>query len=410
MSANKPLSYIASLDGVRGLFCLGILSHHIPVVYLRTHFAFFWFILPLFFVMSGFLITRILLGQKSKGESFKSFFGNFYAKRSFRIFPLYFAYIFFWFGLVYIAGDKKGLSEGLGLTPEVRENWWMLMTYTYNLKELVNFGLDKPVMYGCLLLEHLWSLSLEEQFYFIIPFMVFFLSQKNLKRAILFIIIIMPFIRFFGMAYLKQTDYVQNIPDNARNIWLGVVVNRNTIFQLDALFTGAFMAVFNFESIKKAHYWFFGLCGLWFFVTFANGFIIAHQEQTTLYTALHEIDFLSKNNIYTYIFTLVNFMCLFFMLTLMRRDTWMNKIFENKFLVYLGKISYGIYVFHFSVFIFTFGLGVIFVRKLHLDANNLGVGLVIWLLCYVFTICVSAFSYKYFEHYFIRLKDRIYNK
>lgn len=410
MSEKKPLNYIASLDGVRGLFCLGILSHHIPIDYLRTHFAYFWFILPLFFVMSGFLITRILINQKNKGESFGGFFGNFYIKRSFRIFPLYFTYVFFWFAVVYFFGDKKAVSQGLGLTPEIQNNWWMLLSYTYNIKESINQFLGKPAMYGCLLLEHLWSLSLEEQFYFIIPFLVFFLSEKNLKRVILLIVIAMPIVRYFGMDYLSHCDYVKNIDIAFRERWLAIVVNRSSFFQFDALFTGALMATFDFGKIKKAYLWFYGLCALWLILTTLNGYYIAQQEDTSMYQALHEIEFLAKNYVYVYIFTIVNFMCLFFLLTLMRKETGMNKIFENRFLVYLGKISYGIYVFHFAVFIFTFGFSVALCKVLGWNMQNLGVGIIVWIMCYAMTLLVSHLSYKYFEHFFLRIKDKLYSK
>ena len=61
----RKLKYIPAFDGIRGLFCLIIISHHLPVHYSRVPFAFGWEILQLFFVMSGYLITSILLKDKN---------------------------------------------------------------------------------------------------------------------------------------------------------------------------------------------------------------------------------------------------------------------------------------------------------------------------------------------------------
>lgn len=111
-----------------------------------------WSGVDLFFVLSGFLITGILLDTRDS----PSYFRTFYARRALRIFPLYFAYI-----LVVIAVTRPPGA------------WWYL-TYLMNWKP--GHGVSDPY------LKHLWSLAIEEQFYLVWPAVVFFTPPRRLAR------------------------------------------------------------------------------------------------------------------------------------------------------------------------------------------------------------------------------------
>src|ERR1700755_2707069 len=87
MSANN--GYIKSLDGVRAIAIILVMSFHAEI----THFG--WFGVQLFFVLSGFLITGILWKEKQNVAPLSFKFKKFWVRRSLRIFPLYFGYLLF---------------------------------------------------------------------------------------------------------------------------------------------------------------------------------------------------------------------------------------------------------------------------------------------------------------------------
>lgn len=120
-----------------------------------------WVGVQLFFVLSGFLITNILLSTKNAQNYFRSFFG----RRSVRIFPLYFVSLAV--GLFLIP-----LITGTALEGSEHQIW--LWTYLSNWAA--------PLGREVASYPHMWSLAVEEQFYLVWPFVVYFMSRKGLFR------------------------------------------------------------------------------------------------------------------------------------------------------------------------------------------------------------------------------------
>src|SRR5688500_13084668 len=97
-NANQPAEHIPALDGLRGVAILLVMSYHLTVMdrhapldrAIGEVLYWSWWGVDLFFVLSGFLITRILLDARSTGAPLR----NFYARRALRIFPLYYAVVF----------------------------------------------------------------------------------------------------------------------------------------------------------------------------------------------------------------------------------------------------------------------------------------------------------------------------
>ncbi len=186
--ADQPISktgsdhsHIPALDGLRGVAILLVLLNHALGVPLSHHIGLRSILgnvvsstgygVQLFFVLSGFLITGILLDSKKSDH----YFVNFFARRILRIFPLYYGTIFvFWlvarfYG--FVGGDLF-----------VHRLPWLL-TYTSNI--LITLRNDWSFIFGTHSLGHFWSLAVEEQFYFIWPAIVLWTSPRTLKKICL---------------------------------------------------------------------------------------------------------------------------------------------------------------------------------------------------------------------------------
>jgi peptidoglycan/LPS O-acetylase OafA/YrhL len=165
------------LDGLRGLAILLVMLYH------TTHYGFArtpldvaatilpsvgWSGVDLFFVLSGYLITGILLGTRGGPHYFRSF----YARRALRIFPLYYAVLaFFFFVLPQI--DAFAQVDYLWVPGSDRETVWYWL-YLSNVKVALTGGWHHQA------LAISWSLAIEEQFYLIWPLLVRSLSERRL--------------------------------------------------------------------------------------------------------------------------------------------------------------------------------------------------------------------------------------
>lgn len=174
-----PRGHIPALDGVRGIAVLMVMVFHF------TTFSTFqptslidhavvkasnlgWAGVDLFFVLSGFLITGILYESKERG----SYFRTFYVRRTLRIFPLY----YFFLAVLFVV---LPLISAFELPQSVRADHLWFWTYLPNV--LIAWrgwpeGSD-------LLLGHVWSLAVEEQFYIVWPLFVYFLPRRALMTT-----------------------------------------------------------------------------------------------------------------------------------------------------------------------------------------------------------------------------------
>ncbi|HEY1677390.1 MAG TPA: acyltransferase [Candidatus Sulfotelmatobacter sp.] len=172
--AEVPI--IPELDGVRGIAILLVLAFHFGHVLPAPGNHFFtlgWAGVDLFFALSGYLITRILWTTRES----PAYFVNFYGRRILRIFPLAFAFLaaYFWIAL------PISHHFGYDLDRNGSDQWWY---WAY----LANWHIGR---HGSL--SHLWSLSIEEQFYLIWPAVIYAVSRAKLRRLCV-LLVILPFI------------------------------------------------------------------------------------------------------------------------------------------------------------------------------------------------------------------------
>lgn len=171
---SESKRHIVALDGVRGIAILGVLlTHSISMLTwvlphplqdrLNGGAELGAFGVDLFFVLSGFLITGILLDTKASSH----YFQNFYAKRFLRLFPVYYTFLLF---------TATVLPAVIGLAHSSQHyytgNWWWYILYVSNWKP-GNGAHDAG-------LGQFWSLAVEEQFYIVWPSVVLLLSRRHL--------------------------------------------------------------------------------------------------------------------------------------------------------------------------------------------------------------------------------------
>lgn len=173
-SGHSSRARVPALDGVRGLAILGVLVVHCREVLDAGGGPVRRFILghvleagvygvDLFFVLSGFLITGVLLDARGSPGYFK----DFYARRFLRLFPVYYLFLL----VVGVAAPAFHRAIGASI-PDYDGNWWWYLGYLSNWKG--GHGLDDPH------LNHFWSLAIEEQFYLAWPVAVLLLPRRRL--------------------------------------------------------------------------------------------------------------------------------------------------------------------------------------------------------------------------------------
>jgi peptidoglycan/LPS O-acetylase OafA/YrhL len=215
--------HIAELDGIRAIAIWLVLFDHIvdgwptppealavipaPIRFIALH---GWLGVDLFFVLSGFLITGILLDARDSPKYFR----NFYARRILRILPLYYLVI-----LVMYVAYQSGQSYFL-----------ISLVFLANLAPL--FGVNSP--HGP---DVFWSLSVEEHFYLLWPWLVRLLSRRQLTWAALLLVIVTPILRYVGIKAGLRAD---------NEIYL------YTWFRLDGLALGALLAIWCRSTIWSA--------------------------------------------------------------------------------------------------------------------------------------------------------------
>src|ERR1041385_443104 len=295
-----PGTYVREFDGWRGVgICFVLLAHYFP-----HYFAGSWVFMEMFFVMSGFLITGILLDSKSK----KDYYTTFIAHRIVRIFPLYYlclAIVFFLISTSWL--DLSYYRE--------KQAWFWL----YGQNWL--FSVDGwPKTKG---LYHFWSLAIEEQFYIVWPLIVWLFSSKGLMRFCIFLF-------FFSIVFRNTGIFVFHYQQPFTYV--------ATLGRMEGIALGAIIAI----MVRSDRTW---LEKYTIQVTMTSGILcaIAFMLAGTM-TFQHYIH-------YTVNFTLVD---IFFagMIVLTMCDDQLilfKKLLNHPLFKQIGVTSYCLYIFHYTI-------------------------------------------------------------
>lgn len=292
------MKYISQLDSIRAIaVLLVIIEHWIPRLNLHQRIPYGELGVDVFFVLSGFLISRILLENKysidHEGKTRSTVLKNFYVRRSLRIFPIY--YITIICALYFAQYTQTRVQIAFPWYASYTANWFMF----YN-------GWDG-------IMSHLWSLSVEEQFYIIWPWLLLFTPWRFLPILI------------WGFIF---TGIISNYLVSHRP--LGTVL---TFTCFDAFGFGALLAWLEQSGIDRLKKWmpYFKLAALASIIFFAIGLWRFKHDIIPLRTLFSILSLWLIAYIVSYSGTGI------------LKCRW---LFDSKFLIFLGKISYGIYLYH----------------------------------------------------------------
>lgn len=365
---------IPGLDGVRAIAFLMVFFLH------TDYFYFGWVGVQLFFVLSGFLITNILLRMKEKfsaGEFFKKFYG----RRFLRIFPLYYLYLLI---ILIVTAIAIHYDYRVAYMERTQDQLPYTLAYVYNF-----FNASSAYSGETWLIGHLWSLSVEEQFYILWPLLIFLTPKKHLKKLFLVAIVAGPLFRA-GISFLYKYHSLPFMYSN-----YAIVTYVLPFSHLDAFGLGAFISRF---QIPKARWQFFVLLLLLPVLGFAATYHSTGGWGDT--TALGFAYPLAKDMKQVWGYTYLDYVCVLF-IYLVVKEKFLVGFLDKPFLSYLGKISYGLYVYHFGLIWFVrrirdFGLSEQAAKPLTLVISAL--------LVYF----IASLSYKYFEKPILDLKDKYF--
>jgi peptidoglycan/LPS O-acetylase OafA/YrhL len=366
IAPRDSLKHIASLDGVRGVAISIVLLFHLLASSPQTNSRALdfvvralgagWVGVDLFFALSGFLITGILFDTLQTSHYFK----NFYARRFLRIFPLYYGVLLVLLILFYPAHFDQGRP------------FLLLFAYLQNTPPWFRCSPTTVVQ----LTGHLWSLAVEEQFYLVWPVLVFLIrDRRKLLWTAAGLALMAPATRFLLLAHgasFKETYEM-------------------TLCRADSLLAGAWLALAvrgNLREVvlrcaKPVFALSLLLCGI---IAWRTG----------------NFDWKLNHSVNSYGYSVIAMASISLIAMALRPDSTTARLMRINVLRFLGKYSYGIYVYHQIVFMTA---GVLVERFLHgfIHSKPLyhAVLLVIILLI---TIPLAVLSFHLYEQPFLKLK------
>ncbi len=367
-SSPKLGGHIPALDGVRGVAILLVMMFHGPIFYVNTTLEdyalrltqFGWCGVDLFFVLSGFLITGIL--HDAKGS--EHYFRNFYARRLFRIFPLYYATLAVAFfvipGVFHVNHAMQGDRPWFWLYVS---NFWCIAHYELHSRPLAVT----------------WSLAIEEQFYLLWPAVMYFSSRRAMMTICAAIV---P-----GALALRVGLLVAGYGPE--------VLYYATFCRLDTLAVGGFVAL-------AAR----GPGGIEALVPVARGVgVVSSMVIMGVFLWQRTFDPMSVGNLTIGCTGLaLLFGSVLVLVVAARPDRTVVRVLCQRWLVLFGKLSYGLYLFHVpvqrNISEHVFGRDQLRVLTGVQLVGQLG----FYVLTTAVTLLIAWLSWHLFEKHFLKLK------
>lgn len=355
---NKSSHYFPELDSLRFIAFFLVLIHHAPyltqIKLWDTLHNYGWVGVDIFLCLSAFLFSKLLLAEHQKTGDVK--ISYFYIRRILRIWPLY----FFFTALILIIS----ISE-VGWSKEMSIRLIGLLTFTDNI--LTSFlGYNLILLY----VAHIWTISYEEQVYLVIPWLLrFFYRHKAITNWLILIGIALVF------SAVRATLIYLNLAHPA--IWVLPFTHFESVIGGLVIGLGLLDPI-----LKKVNVWIqlaLGIISLYIVTILPNIFLIQWKLMLTYPLVGAGVSLILSSVLQGGLGPL---------------SSWMKQPLPR----YLGKISYGLYVYHISI------LGLL--HKLIPKDDSLAYPIINLMLAFVITVLISTISYEFFEKPFQRIKSK----
>lgn len=359
--------YIPAIDTLRFFAFLFVFLLHISSLpglhYLQIYFSINYISgVDFFFTLSGFLITYLISIEKNNTGTING--KNYFFRRSLRIWPLYFLGAGIGFLNVFVTRHFHiGQSDGYSPNP--------LFTFTflenYRMIWLDNFPNGAP-------LRVLWSICVEEHFY-LLWFLVFFIvPMRFFKRTLLFL---------WAIGILYRIWFIATLPNK-------VYTDIDVISKLDYFSAGGICGLLLIENGEKIKSFITRIpliskCLIW----------------AAIFGLFHIPEIISGHQLGGIILTTLGAVLYSFVLIAAISTNWFGCNTHSS-LAYLGRISYGLYVFHTIILVCLYALA----NRIGLSLENSFYSIVFAFTALSLTIASSILSFKYFESPFLRLKAK----
>ena len=381
-------AFYPALDGIRAVAFLMVFGQH----YLQIPWG--WAGVDLFFVLSGFLITGILFDTRDDAHRVR----NFYIRRTLRIFPLYYG--------IMIA---MLIAEPL-LRWEWNWHWLVWPAYLGNYARFVHaYSLGSPLQqladfqpraalagkHVTLYLGHFWSLCVEEQFYLIWPWLVFWIRDR--RKLAWVCAITLPVC--LAMRIVAQHALPTWMLDNE-------ILYRVTPFRLDALLIGGLLALVlrgpSAHIMLRFARWALpialAITLLWLLIT-PSGHLLVRPYTYSSWK-------------FTFGLSIIDILAALLILVAIKTDSFSYRLFKARPLRWLGRVSYGAYVWHDIPHPLYVSAATIIQHRLAV-VHPVGalvapkiVMLITAILALPATLLLSWLSFRFFESPFLNLKER----
>ena len=323
MSNNKS-KYLPSIDSLRALAVLAVIIYHVDVNYLPGGFLG----VDLFFVLSGYLISSLIIKEYRKTGSLNLY--NFYIRRARRLLPA--VYFMITVGLVVMVLFNEVLLRKSHLDAIFgyiySSNWWYIF---HKLDYFDSFGAQSPF-------KHLWSLAIEEQFYMIFPLLFLLVNRKKkskdgtykLNKNFLYVVLGLILVSLIAHILLFDINNISRIyfgtDTRAFSLLVGVV--GAILYPMERLHT----------KVTPQQNVIYSVISLVAIASLITVMIYTSEYNTWLYRGG---------------FLLVAILGLIVIISSGKQHTLMSRLLSFKPVVFIGKISYSLYLWHFPVLVLT---------------------------------------------------------
>lgn len=295
ISNIKRIEFRNDINGLRAIAVLAVVFYHAELGVLNGG----WLGVDIFFVISGYLISNVIISELNLGIfSFR----NFYMRRIKRIIPGLFSTLFLTIPFSYLLLSPKAMSEYI--------NSLISTIFFYS-----NYYFDNLIFYnaepaGSMPLLHTWSLAIEEQYYLLFPVLAYLLF-KYFKNYFFLIISTLTFVSLFSNSLTQDFSKFYQLQFRVWELLLGVIL-----------------------------------------MIISSNYTIRHLEKIGIFLILFPILYFDSSNVNEIEPKIIALLGVFLIILSNQRDTVLSKILTSKLLSTIGITSYSIYLLHQPLFSF----------------------------------------------------------